>query len=154
MAIESNADSSPVRIRLDKLTGSKIDTTADTSEVNFDVDVKMDEEGRTNDELTLSFLLTISTKPSLVQFEAGGRAVIRGGRKAFDAALEVDDSAGVPKILFTIYQRVVTSLFLVSSLLDAPYPPPDLIHYPGGTRELSPEDQMVIDEAQVEQPAQ
>ena len=111
----------------------------------------MDEENRTNDELTLSFLLMISTKPSLVKYEVGGKALISGGRKAFDAALEVDESTQVPKILHTIYQRAFMSLFLASSVIEAPYPPPDLIHYPSGKHELGPEDQAAIDAAQAEQ---
>ena len=111
----------------------------------------MDEDNRTNDVLTLSFLLMISTKPSLVKYEVGGKAVISGGRKAFDAALEVDESTQVPKILHKIYQRAFMSLFLASSVIEAPYPPPDLIHYPGGKHELSPEDQAAVDAAQAEQ---
>ena len=111
----------------------------------------MDEENRTNDELTLSFLLMIRTKPSLVKYEVGGKAVISGGRKAFDAALEVDESTKVPKILHTIYQRAFMSLFLISSVIESPYPPPDLIHYPDGKHELSPEDQAAVDAALAEQ---
>jgi hypothetical protein len=84
----------------------------------------------------LSFLLSISTKPSLVKFEAGGTATITGGQNAFDAALETDEETKVPKVLHTIYQHTFTSLFLLSTLIDSPYPPPDLIHAPKQMREL------------------
>jgi hypothetical protein len=84
----------------------------------------------------LSFLLSISTKPSLVKFEAGGTATVTGGQNAFDAALETDDETKVPKVLHTIYQHAFTSLFLLSTLIDSPYPPPDLIHAPKQMREL------------------
>lgn len=107
----------------------------------------MDEEGRTSEELTLNFSLKITTKPSLVQFEVGGTAVISGGRTAFDSALEVDEESNVPRVLHTIYQRVFTSLFVISSLLKIPYPPPNLIHSPTETRELGPEDQMAVETA-------
>lgn len=93
----------------------------------------------------------IRTKPSLVKYEVGGKAVISGGRKAFDAALEADESTKVPKILHTIYQRAFMSLFLISSVIESPYPPPDLIHHPDGKNELSPEDQATVDAAQAEQ---
>jgi hypothetical protein len=129
----------PIRLRLNKLEGVRIDTGETPPSVTFDVDVKMDEDSRTNDELTVSFLLTISTKPSLAQFEAGGIAIISGGRGAFDAALEVDPISNVPRLLHTIYQRVFTSLFVISSLLDTPYPPPDLLHSPTETRDLGAE---------------
>jgi len=84
----------------------------------------------------LSFLLSISTKPSLVKFEAGGTATITGGQNAFDDALETDKETKVPKVLHTIYQHTFTSLFLLSTLIDSPYPPPDLIHSPKQMREL------------------
>jgi len=84
----------------------------------------------------LSFLLSISTKPSLVKFEAGGTATITGGQNAFDDALETDKETKVPKVLHTIYQHTFTSLFLLSTLIDSPYPPPDLIHAPKQMREL------------------
>lgn len=137
----------PIRVRLDRLEGVRIDTGTNPDTVVFDVDVKMDEESRTNEELTISYTLNISTKPSLVEFSAGGTATISGGRRAFEAALEADEESGVPKVLPTIYQRVFTSLFVLSSLLEAPYPPPDLIHSPTETRELRPEDQAAIDAA-------
>jgi len=117
----------PVIIRIDKIKGSKIDINVNLNEVKFDVEAKLDEENRKNDELTIRFLLVIRVKPGLVKYEVGGKAVISGGREAFDAALEVDESTQVPKILHTIYQRVYESLFLVSSVIESPYPPPDLM---------------------------
>jgi len=45
----------------------------------------------------------------------------------------------VPKVLHTIYQHAFTSLFLLSTLIDSPYPPPDLIHAPKQMRELEDE---------------
>ena len=108
----------------------------------------MDELNRSNNDLTLGFLLTITTKPSLVQFEAGGVAVVSGGRKAFDEALGIDENSDVPKVLHTIYQKVFTSLYVLSSLIDMPYPPPDLIHNPYQVRELTLDGQEALEAAQ------
>jgi hypothetical protein len=134
-------------VRLDKLEGTRIDTKVNPDLVKFDVDVKMDEENRSSDELNISFLLTISTKPSLVKFVAGGRATVTGGRTAFESALTVDDKSGVPRVLHTIYQKVFTSIYLLASLIDAPYPPPDLIHSP--TQAGLMEDQLMAQAAQL-----
>jgi len=116
------------------------------------VDVNLDELSRTGDSLTLSFLLSISTKPSLVKFEAGGTATVTGGQKAFEKVLEEDSESNVPKVLHTIYQRAFTSLFLLSTLLDSPYPPPDLLHSPVHTREL--ETEASAEEATMEEAAE
>lgn len=101
----------------------------------------MDEQSRTGDELVIDFLLSVSTKPSLVKFNVGGFATVKGGQKAFEAALEVNPESEVPMILQYIYQHVFTSLFLLSTLIDMPYPPPDLIHSPPQTQGLQIEEQ-------------
>lgn len=135
ISIEINAEALPVIIRIDKIKGSKIDINVNLYEFKFDIEAKLDEENRTNDELTIRFLMVIRTKPSLAKYEVGGKAVISGGREVFDAALEMDESTQFPKILHTIYQRVYESLYLVSSVIKSPYPPPDLIHNPIGAHE-------------------
>ena len=132
-------------MKLDRLVGVRTSVGESPGSVVFNVDVKMDEESRTNEELTISFLITISTKPSLVQFEVGGTAVVTGGRAVFDSALEVDEESSVPRVLYTIYQRIFTPLFVLSNMLEAPYPPPDLIHSPIETRQLGPEMQAALD---------
>jgi len=157
-AIESKAAAASIQVKLQRLEGIRLETGEDASAVTFDVDVKMEEESRTGGELVVSFLLSISTKPSLVKFEAGGKATVTGDQKAFEAALEVDPESNVPKVLHTIYQKVFTSIFLLSALMDVPYPPPDLLHSPVQTRDLQPgaspeagetrpEDQMAAGEA-------
>jgi hypothetical protein len=137
----------PIQVRLNKVEGVKIDTGVNPDSVTFDVEVSMDEESRTNEELTVDFVITIGTKPSLVKFEVGGKAIVSGGRAAFDAVLEMDEKSKTPKILHVIYQQIFTSLYLISSQLEVPYPPPDLLHTPSepsrtGTRG-PPEDQLV-----------
>jgi hypothetical protein len=135
----------PIRVHLDRLVGTRTQSGESPGTVVFDVDVKMDEENRTNEELTIGFLISIGTKPSIVHFEVGGKAVISGGRDAFDDALEVEEGSNVPRILPIIYQRIFTSLFVISSMLESPYPPPDLIHSPTETRELGLEVQSAVD---------
>jgi hypothetical protein len=42
--------------------------------------------------------------------------------------LEVNPKTKIPQILFTIYQHVFNSIYMLSSTLNTPYPPPDLLH--------------------------
>jgi hypothetical protein len=141
----------PIRVKLSRMEGSRINTGVTPDAVTFDIDVSMDEENRTNDELTVTFNLKISTKPTLVKFEVGGTAVISGGREAFDAALEMDEESSAPKVLHFVYQRVFTSLYLIAAQLDVPYPPPDLLHSPSESRDLGvdslAEEQMAAQQA-------
>lgn len=138
-AIESKAAAASIQVRLQRLEGVRLETGEDANAVKFDVDVKMEEESRMGDELIINFLLSISTNPSLVKFEASGIATVTGGQKAFESVLEVDPETNVPKVLHTIYQKIFTSIFLLSTLIDSPYPPPDLLHSPVQTRDLQEE---------------
>ena len=42
--------------------------------------------------------------------------------------LDVNPKTHIPQILFTIYQHVFNSIYILSSNLNTPYPPPDLLH--------------------------
>jgi hypothetical protein len=42
--------------------------------------------------------------------------------------LEVNPKTKIPQILFAIYQHVFNSIYILSSNLNTPYPPPDLLH--------------------------
>jgi hypothetical protein len=160
-AIESKAAAASIQVKLQRLEGVRLETGEDATTVKFDVDVKLEEQSRSGGELVLNFLLSISTKPSLVKFEAAGTATVKGGEKAFEAVLEVDPESNVPKVLHTIYQHAFTSLFLLSTMINSPYPPPDLLHSPMQTRDLPeevpqeaaearPEDQIAAEAAEQE----
>jgi hypothetical protein len=138
--VESDMSMAPIMVNLNKLEGTKLDIDEVPASVTFNVDVNMDESSRTNEELTINFHLSITTKPTLAKFEATGKAVITGGPTAFDFALEMDEKTSVPKVLSIIYQRVFTSLFLIASQMEVPYPPPDLIHSPSDTNGFAPSD--------------
>jgi hypothetical protein len=42
--------------------------------------------------------------------------------------LEINPKTNIPQILFTVYQHIFNSIFMLSSILNTPYPPPDLLH--------------------------
>jgi len=99
----------------------------------------MDEQHRAGNEVTIGFTLSVSTKPNIVKFEVGGSAKIAGEPAAIKSALDVDRETNVPKVLHTIYQNAFTSIFVLSTLMDSPYPPPTLLHSPTQTREIQSE---------------
>jgi len=137
--METRAAPSSVQVELKRLEGARIESGEDASAVKFNVDVKMQEQSRTGELLVIEFTLLISTKPSLVKFEASGVARVSGGQDIFKAFLEVDPATNVPRILHNIYQNAFTSMFLLSTLIGAPYPPPDLLHSPVKTEGVKQE---------------
>ena len=79
-------------------------------------------------KLTLGFQLFISTKPNVVKYATTGTVILKGKAEDIKKKLEVNPKTKIPQILFTIYQHVFNSIYMLSSNLNTPYPPPDLLH--------------------------
>ena len=58
--------------------------------------------------------------------------------------LEIDPETKVPYILNIVYQHVFTSIYLLSTILNAPYPPPGLLHTKQEKMGLPPEEEAII----------
>lgn len=78
--------------------------------------------------MTLNFVLAISTKPNVVKYNTSGSVTLIGKMDDIKKKLEVNPKTNIPQILFTIYQHVFSSIYMLSSNLNTPYPPPDLLH--------------------------
>lgn len=109
------------------LRGVKLGGREESSALSFDVNVKLEEKERRSGRLVVGFVLTVGTKPSVVKFEVEGTAILEGKNPAIERMLEADPKTKVPLLLHRVYQRVFTSTFLLATLLDTPYPPPDLL---------------------------
>jgi hypothetical protein len=94
----------------------------------FDVNAKLEEQKKGVNEVTLNFALAISTKPNVVKYITTGSVTLVGKADDIKKKLEVNPKTKIPQILFTIYQHVFNSIYMLSSTLNTPYPPPDLLH--------------------------
>ncbi len=88
----------------------------------------MEEVKKENNQVTLNFNLSISTKPNVVKYATSGSVTLTGKPDDIKKKLEVNPKTKIPQILFTIYQHVFNSIYMLSSNLNTPYPPPDLLH--------------------------
>ena len=78
--------------------------------------------------MTLNFELSISTKPNVVKYYTTGSVTLVGKPDDIKKKLEVNPKTKIPQILFTIYQHVFNTIYMLSATLNTPYPPPDLLH--------------------------
>lgn len=109
------------------MRGVKLGGKEEPATFSFDVNAKLEEKERKSGRLVVSFVLTVGTKPSVVKFEVEGVATLSGSNPAIEKLLEVDPKTKIPLLLHRVYQRVFTSTFLLATLLDTPYPPPNLL---------------------------
>jgi hypothetical protein len=94
----------------------------------FDINAKLEEQKKGANQVTLAFELAISTKPNVVKYSTSGVVTLTGKPDDVKKKLEVNPKTNIPQILFTIYQHVFNSIYMLSSTLNTPYPPPDLLH--------------------------
>jgi len=97
-------------------------------EVFFNVNAKLDEQKKTSDQVALSFSLLLETKPNIAKYSTTGVVTLQGSMQDIGKRLEANSKTKIPQILFTVYQHVFSSIYLLSSVLNTPYPPPDLLH--------------------------
>ncbi len=88
----------------------------------------MEEQKKSGDQVTLSFSLTIATKPNVVKYSTTGTVTLEGKSEDIKKKLEANPKTKIPQILFAVYQHVFNSIYMLSSILNTPYPPPDLLH--------------------------
>lgn len=117
-----------VSIRIDSLQAEKTGQVLPTDELFFDVNAKLEEQKKNTDEVTLGFSLIISTKPNVVRYSTTGSVTLEGKAADIKKKLEANPKTKIPQILFTVYQHVFNSIYMLSSILTTPYPPPDLLH--------------------------
>ena len=117
-----------VSINLTSLHAERTGEFTSKDELFFDVNAKLEEQKRENSQVTLSFNLAISTKPNVVKYSTAGLVTLAGKPDDIKKKLEVNPKTHIPQILFTIYQHVFNSIYILSSNLNTPYPPPDLLH--------------------------
>jgi hypothetical protein len=64
----------------------------------------------------------------VVKYAIAGIVTLMGKQADVKKKLEVNPKTNIPQILFTVYQHVFKSIYMISSILNAPYPPPDLLY--------------------------
>jgi hypothetical protein len=117
-----------VSIRIDSLNCERAGEILPSEELFFDVNAKLEEQKKTSDEVRIGFNLSISTKPNIVRYVTTGTIVLEGKQVDIKKKLEINPKTKIPQILFTVYQHVFNSIYIISSILNTPYPPPDLLH--------------------------
>lgn len=117
-----------IEVAISNISAVKLNEKPPASELTFDIGAKLEEKERKSGQVTVLFVLTVGTKPNVVKFGIEGLATLTGKDADIEKLLEIDPETKIPRMLYGIYQRVFMALYLVSTILETPYPPPDLFH--------------------------
>jgi len=117
-----------VSVEVRSLLGVKLaDNLASGETISFDVKARMEEKERRSGRVAVGFSLSVGTKPSVVKFEVEGVAILEGRDAEIEKMLEVDLETQIPYVFQRVYQHVFMSMYLLSTLINAPYPPSNLL---------------------------
>jgi len=120
-----------VKVEITRLLGVRLDVKGSGAEtINFDVKAKLEERERKSQMVVVGFSLFLATKPSIVKFEVDGVATLTGKDVEINKMLEVDPETKVPYVFQRVYQYAFTAMYLLSTILNAPPPPQDLLFPP------------------------
>lgn len=75
----------------------------------------------------MNFNLLLTTKPSVVKFKVEGNATLTGKDEEINKVLEVDPEMKVPYVFQKVYQKAFEAMYLLSTILKSPPPPPNLL---------------------------
>ncbi|MCL4436604.1 MAG: hypothetical protein M1503_09025 [Thaumarchaeota archaeon] len=121
-------DSLSILLNLRTLSVDKLDeNTNRNTPVTFRVNVKFDETSRKVEETTVDFGITVTTEPNVARFGVEGLAVVRGKAEDIERVFATPPDSKVPNLLFEIYDRLYTAVYVTSSILDVPCPSPLLL---------------------------
>jgi hypothetical protein len=116
-----------VKVEITSLVAVRLDVKSGAETINFDVKARLEERERKSQMVVVGFSLLLNTKPSIVKFEVEGVAALTGKDTEINKMLEVDPETKVPYVFQRIYQHAFTAMYLLSTILNAPPPPQDLL---------------------------
>ncbi|MBN1357331.1 hypothetical protein JW988_01040 [Candidatus Bathyarchaeota archaeon] len=99
-----------------------------TEDLFFDINAQIEEQKRSGNQVELNFNLFITTKPNIAKYSTAGSVTLEGPSADVQKKLAANPKTKIPQILFTVYQHVFNSIYILASILNTPYPPPDLLH--------------------------
>ncbi|MBS7615323.1 hypothetical protein KEJ18_06315, partial [Candidatus Bathyarchaeota archaeon] len=118
-----SSDEVTIDVRLVNLAGALMEgTRKDDVKPEFDVNVKLEETERGTGEASFSFALAINTKPNIAKYDITGTVIVTGGNEVVEKLLQINPDTKVPNLLERVYERVFTSVYLLSTLISAPPP--------------------------------
>lgn len=117
-----------VSVTIEGVDGARLSEKAsENANSNYSLNVSLSEKNRTSEALTLTFSLELTSQPQMARFRVSGNAVLSGTKDEIKESIAAPDENRPPPILVMIYERIYSTLYILSGALKVPHPLPNLL---------------------------
>jgi hypothetical protein len=103
------------------------DKATDNVNSNYSLNVSLSERDRSSEALVLSFSLELTSHPQAAKFKVSGSATLKGTKDEIKEAISAPDDSKPPPILLMVYERIYSTIYVLSGALKVPHPLPNLL---------------------------
>ncbi|MBI3858697.1 MAG: hypothetical protein HY296_00440 [Thaumarchaeota archaeon] len=89
--------------------------------------MSLSETARTPGDVTLEFVLEMTSQPNVARIVISGSAVMEGTKQEIQQMLVSEDPKRAPPVLNKIYERVYGTVYLLCDAMMVPHPLPNLL---------------------------
>jgi ribosomal 50S subunit-associated protein YjgA (DUF615 family) len=117
-----------ISVLLEQVDAARLsDKVSENSNSNYSLNVSLSELERATESLVLSFSLELNSQPQAARIKVAGRANLKGSKDEIREAITAAEENKPPQILLSIYERVYSTIYLLSESLKVPHPLPNLL---------------------------
>lgn len=117
-----------IAVLVESLDGARLsDKVNENVKSNYSLNVSLSEKERFSETLVLNFALELTSQPTAAKFKIAGTATLKGTKDEIKDGIAAPDGNRPPPVLVTIYERVYSTIYVLSGALSVPHPMPNLL---------------------------
>lgn len=117
-----------VSVQMETLDAIKLSEKAnENANSNYSLSVSLSEKDRSTEELVLSYTLELTSQPQAAKFKVSGTATLKGSKDEIREGITAPEESKPPPVLIIIYERIYSTLYVLSGALKVPHPMPNLL---------------------------
>jgi hypothetical protein len=117
-----------IAVVVESLDGTRLTEKAnENAKSNYSLNVSLSEKERYSETLVLNFALELTSQPPAGKFKVAGTATLKGTKDEIKDGITAPDGSRPPPVLNTVYERVYSTIYVLSGALNVPHPMPNLL---------------------------
>jgi hypothetical protein len=117
-----------VSVLVESVEASRLSEKAtENANSNYSLNVSISEKDRSTEMLILTYSLELTSQPQAARFKVSGTATLKGSRDEIKEGITAPDENKPPPVLVIIYERIYSTLYVLSGALKVPHPMPNLL---------------------------